>query len=161
MAVVIGVIGASVADGDLTAAAREVGRLVAVSGATLVCGGLGGVMAAACRGASEAGGLTIGVLPGRERAAANEWVAVAVPTGLGEARNTVVVSCADALIAVGGGYGTLSEIGFARAIGRPVIGYGTWRLERPGAPDDGIIEAASPAEAVAAALREAHGRSSP
>jgi len=96
VAVVIGVIGASVADGDLTAAAREVGRLVAVSGATLVCGGLGGVMAAACRGASEAGGLTIGVLPGRERAAANEWVAVAVPTGLGEARNTVVVSCADA-----------------------------------------------------------------
>jgi len=117
-------------------------------------------MAAACRGASEAGGLTIGVLPGRERAAANEWVAWPLPTGLGEARNTVVVSCADALIAVGGGYGTLSEIGFARAIGRPVIGYGTWRLERPG-PDDGIIEAASPAEAVARPLREAHGRSSP
>jgi uncharacterized protein (TIGR00725 family) len=95
----------------------------------LVCGGLGGVMEAACRGAKGAGGTTIGILPGSERAAANAFVDVAVPTGLGEARNALVVRAADAVIAVGGGYGTLSEIALALKAGKPVVGLGSWDIE--------------------------------
>ena len=91
----------------------------------LVCGGLGGVMEAACRGARERGGITLGILPGLDRAAANPHVSVALPTGLGEARNALVVRAADALIAVGGGYGTLSEIALALKAGKRVIGLGT------------------------------------
>ena len=93
--------------------AQAVGRELASRSAVVVCGGLGGVMEAACRGAKEAGGHTVGILPGSDRTAANPFVDTAVPTGLGEARNVLVVRAADALIAVGGGYGTLSEIGRA------------------------------------------------
>jgi hypothetical protein len=102
-------------------------------------------MEAACRGAREAGGVTIGILPGADRGAANRFVEVAIPTGLGEARNAVVVRSADAVVAVGGGYGTLSEIAFALKAGKPVVGLGGWEIE-------GVQAAESPERAVSAAL---------
>ena len=102
---------------------------MARAGAVLVCGGLGGAMEAACRGAKAEGGTTLGILPGTDRSAANPYVDVAVPTGLGEARNALVVRAADALIAVEGGYGTLSEIALALRAGKPVIGLGTWEID--------------------------------
>ncbi len=111
-------------------AAEAVGRGLAERGAVVVCGGLGGAMEAACRGAKEAGGTTVGILPGSDRSAANAWVDVAVATGLGEARNAVVVRSADAVIAVAGSYGTLSEIALALRAGTPVVGLGTWELSR-------------------------------
>jgi uncharacterized protein (TIGR00725 family) len=113
----------------------------------LVCGGLGGVMQAACRGAKEAGGTTVGILPGHDRGEANEFVDVAIPTGLGEARNALVVRAADALIAVGGGYGTLSEIALALKAGKRVAGLGTWEI-------DGVERLATPEAAVEAVLGE-------
>jgi uncharacterized protein (TIGR00725 family) len=125
--------------------AEEVGRLLARRGAVLVCGGLGGVMEAACRGASREGGTTVGVLPGLDRGAANPFVSVAVATGLGEARNALVVRAADALIAVGGAYGTLSEIALALKAGKPVIGLGTWEI-------DGVELVEGPEAAVRMAL---------
>ena len=133
-------------------AAEEVGRLLAENGAVVVCGGLGGVMEAACRGARSAGGLTLGILPGRDRRDANAFVEVAVPTGLGEARNALVVRAADALIAVGGEWGTLSEIALAKRAGKRVVGLGTWELSRAGRPVDGIVAASDPEEAVELAL---------
>jgi uncharacterized protein (TIGR00725 family) len=122
-----------------------VGRELAARGAVVVCGGLGGVMEAACRGAKEAGGLTVGILPGTDRAAANAFVDVAIPSGLGEARNALVVRAADALVAVGGGYGTLSEIALALKAGKRVVGLDSWDIE-------GVTAAADPAAAVAAVL---------
>jgi len=113
----------------------------------LVCGGLGGVMEAACRGAKDGGGTTVGILPGTERAAANAFVDVAIPTGLGEARNALVVRAADALIAIGGAYGTLSEIAFALKAGKPVVGLGTWDV-------DGVRPAGSPEAAVESVLAD-------
>ncbi|MEA2454637.1 MAG: hypothetical protein QOI45_899 [Thermoleophilaceae bacterium] len=128
-----------------TAAAADVGRLVAERGAVLVCGGLGGAMEAACRGAKQAEGVTVGILPGSDRSDANPYVDVALPTGLGEARNALVVRAADVVIAIGGGYGTLSEIALALKAGKRVIGLDTWDIEG--------VERASDAEAaVAAAL---------
>jgi uncharacterized protein (TIGR00725 family) len=111
----------------------------------LVCGGLGGVMEAACRGAKSRLGTTVGLLPGSDRGAANGWVDVAVATGMGEMRNALVVRSADAVVAVGGGWGTLSEIAFARKTGKPVVGVG-WELED-------VVAAQSGAGAVAEALR--------
>jgi uncharacterized protein (TIGR00725 family) len=111
----------------------------------LVCGGLGGAMEAACEGAKAAGGTTVGILPGADRGAANPFVDIAVPTGLGEARNALVVRAADVLIAVGGGYGTLSEVALALRAGKPVIGLDTWGI-------DGVRVASSPEEAVTAAF---------
>jgi uncharacterized protein (TIGR00725 family) len=125
--------------------AEEVGRLLARRGAVVVCGGLGGVMEAACRGAAREGGTTVGVLPGLDRGAANPFVSVAVATGLGEARNALVVRAADALIAVGGAYGTLSEIALALKAGKPVIGLGTWEI-------DGVERVEGPEAAVRMAL---------
>jgi uncharacterized protein (TIGR00725 family) len=130
-------------------AAEEIGRRVAQAGGYVVCGGLGGVMEAACRGANEVGGLTIGILPGSSRAAANRWVAVSVPTGLGELRNGLIVRAADAVVAVGGAYGTLSEIALALKTGVPVVGITTWPIE-------GIERAGSPREAAERALELAH-----
>ena len=121
----ISVIGGGTVDESTASVAEEVGRAVARRGHTLVCGGLGGVMAAACRGASEAGGRTIGVLPGEDRRAANPHVDVAIATGLGHARNALVVLNGDAVIAVDGGSGTLSEIGYAGVYGRPVATLGS------------------------------------
>jgi uncharacterized protein (TIGR00725 family) len=112
-----------------------------------VCGGLGGVMDAACRGAKDAGGTTVGILPGTDRAAANPFVEVAVATGLGEARNALVVRAADAVIAIGGGYGTLSEIALALKAGKRVVGLGTWAVE-------GVEVADSPDAAVEAVLTD-------
>ena len=109
--------------------AHAVGKALAEAGAVVVTGGLGGVMAAACEGASDAGGTTIGILPGTERTDANQWVTIAIATGLGELRNGLVVRAADALIAIGGAYGTLSEIALALRTAVPVIGLGTWKIE--------------------------------
>ncbi|CAN5204946.1 TIGR00725 family protein [soil metagenome] len=149
---VVAVVGSGEADPELEAIAERVGARVAGRGALLVCGGLGGVMAAACKGAKGAGGTTVGVLPGSDGSAANAFVDVVVATGLGEARNTVVVRSADVVVAVGGGYGTLSEIGFALKVGRPVVGLGTWELARQGRRDEGVVTAAGPDEAVDTAL---------
>jgi uncharacterized protein (TIGR00725 family) len=135
------VVGPGAASPEQEAVAEEVGRLLARRGAVVVCGGLGGVMEAACRGASREGGTTVGVLPGLDRGAANPFVSVAVATGLGEARNALVVRAADALIAVGGAYGTLSEIALALKAGKPVIGLGTWEIdgvERVEGPDAAV-----------------------
>jgi hypothetical protein len=126
--------------------AEEVGRLLAERGCTVVTGGLGSVMAAAARGAKSAGGVTIGVLPGESRRDANEWIDHAVVTGVGHARNLAVVASGDAVIAVGGQWGTLAEIGFANVLGRPVV------ILEPGLELDGPVRAASPAEAVELAL---------
>jgi uncharacterized protein (TIGR00725 family) len=112
-----------------------------------VCGGLGGVMEAACRGAKDAGGTTVGILPGTDREAANRFVDIAIPTGLGEARNALVVRAADALIAVGGGYGTLSEIALALKAGKRVVGLGSWEIE-------GVEPADGPEAAVEAVLAD-------
>lgn len=109
-------------------------------------------MEAACRGARAAGGHTVGILPGTRREDANEFVDVALPTGLGEARNALVVRAADALVAVGGGYGTLSEIALALKAGTPVVGLGTWELARRGGRDEGVTEAENAAEAARTAL---------
>jgi uncharacterized protein (TIGR00725 family) len=125
--------------------AEEVGRLLGQRGAVVVCGGLGGVMEAACRGAKQADGTTVGILPDADRSNANAYLDVALPTGLGEARNAVVVFSSDVLIAVGGEYGTLSEIAHALKAGKRVIGLGTWEIE-------GIENATGPEEAVRAAL---------
>jgi uncharacterized protein (TIGR00725 family) len=139
---------AVVGPGEATApeidTAEAIGRGLAEAGAVLVCGGLGGVMEAACRGAAENGGLTVGILPSEDRTDANEWVTVAIPTGLGELRNGLIVRAADAVIAVGGAYGTLSEIALALKTGVPVIGVGTWDI-------DGVRSVRSPEEAVARA----------
>jgi uncharacterized protein (TIGR00725 family) len=142
----VAVVGPGDAEPDQLALAEAVGRALGERGVVVVCGGLGGVMEAACRGAKEAGATTLGILPGADRAAANPHVDVAVATGLGEARNALVVRAADALIAVGGGYGTLSEIALALRAGKPVVGLGTWEL---GA---GIRAAGSAREAVDLAL---------
>lgn len=128
------------------ATAEEVGRLLAQRGVVVVTGGLGEVMAAASRGAKSAGGTTIGILPGETRERANEWIDYAVVTGIGHARNLAVVGSGDAVIAVGGRYGTLAEIGFALTLGRPVV------VLEPGWEVDGTLRAATPAQAVELAL---------
>lgn len=140
------------ADDAVRELALEVGRDLGARGVVLVCGGGGGVMESACRGAREAGGSTVGILPGLDRDAANPHVAIAIPTGLGEARNTLVVRAADAVIAVGGEFGTLSEIAFALKTGKPVIGLDTWELAKKGRPVEAIVRASSAAEAVAHAV---------
>ena len=140
------------------AAAEEAGAAIAAAGATLVCGGLGGVMEAACRGARSRGGFTVGLLPGSDRDDANGWVVLALPTGLGEARNALVVRAADAVVAIGGGWGTLSEIALALRRGLPVLGVATWELARGGEPVAGVRTVDDAATAVAEALRLAESR---
>ncbi|MGH2674091.1 MAG: TIGR00725 family protein [Actinomycetota bacterium] len=132
--------------------AEEVGRRLAEAGAVVVCGGLGGVMDAVARGAAGAGGTVIGILPGETRAGASAHLSVAIPTGLGEARNAVVARVADAVIAIGGEWGTLSEIALARKMGKPVIGLATWELETAGGTPGAIERATSPASATARAV---------
>jgi uncharacterized protein (TIGR00725 family) len=150
----IAIVGPGSAEAAELEAAEEAGAAVAEARAGLVCGGLGGVMEAACRGARSRGGLTLGLLPGLDREAANGWVLVAVPTGLGEARNALVVRAADAVVAIGGGWGTLSEIALALKTGVPVIGVSTWEaVIGGGEPDPGVVRVADPREAVAEALR--------
>jgi len=130
-------------------AAEQIGSLLARADAVVVGGGLSGVMEAACRGARREGGLTVGILPGSDRSAANPHVVVAIATGLGELRNGLVVRAADAVVAVGGEFGTLSEIGFALKLGRRVIGLATWELSQK---PDSILRASSAEEAVRLAL---------
>lgn len=142
----IAVVGSGTATGDLYEQAREVGYLVARRGGIVVCGGLSGVMEAAARGAREAGGTAIGILPDGDRGRANEYLSFSVATGMGQARNLAVVSSGDAVIAVGGEYGTLSEIGLALKVGRPVVSLGSWSL------GDHVTRAGTPREAVAAAF---------
>ena len=142
----VAVVGPGEATAGEESAAEQVGRALAEAGAVVLTGGHGGVMAAASRGGREAGGLTVGLLPGEDRRAANEWVEVAIPTGLGELRNGLIVRAADAVIAVGGAYGTLSEVALALKTGVPVVGIGTWEIA-------GIRVADSPDDAVQQALK--------
>jgi uncharacterized protein (TIGR00725 family) len=141
----VAVCGASDPEPGQRELAREVGRRLAQASAVVLCGGLGGVMEAASEGASRAGGTVVGILPGDDRAAGNPHLGLAIATGLGEARNAVLTSAADSVIAIGGGWGTLSEIGLARRKGRPVVGLDTWEVK-------GIRVAGSPEEAVRLAL---------
>jgi uncharacterized protein (TIGR00725 family) len=141
--------------------AEQVGYELARRGAVVVTGGLGGAMEAACRGAKNGGGTTIGILPSDQRHDANRWVDVAVPTGLGEGRNALVVRAADAVVAVAGEFGTLSEIALALRLGRPVVGLGTWELSRHGRPVAAIVVAADPVDAAERAVAVARARRAP
>ncbi len=148
----IAVIGDGRCSADVAALAEAVGREVARRGAVLVCGGLGGVMEAACRGAKAGGGLTVGILPTTSRHDANPYVDVPIVTGLGQARNVLVVQSAQAVIAVHGEYGTLSEIAHALKLGVPVVGLGTWQLTKDGQGCSAIVRAETPQEAVEKAM---------
>jgi uncharacterized protein (TIGR00725 family) len=142
----VGVIGGSRPEKAAALVAETVGRLVAERGGVVVCGGLGGIMEAACRGARAAGGLSIGILPGGDPAAANGFVDIPVATGLGYTRNSLVALNADVLIAIDGEYGTLSEIAYGIIYGKEVIGLGTWKIK-------GVVPAATPEEAVERAFK--------
>jgi uncharacterized protein (TIGR00725 family) len=142
----VAVVGPGEASSQELAAAEAIGGALADAGIVVVTGGLGGVMEAASRGARTRGGHTLGILPGDDRAAANPWVEIAVPTGIGELRNGLVVRAADALIAVGGSHGTLSEVALALKLGRPVIGLGTWDVH-------GVEDVSTPAEATDRVVR--------
>ena len=142
---IIGVIGGAEVGPEVMQRAEETGRLIAGHGFLLICGGMGGVMEAACKGAKGAGGTTIGILPHTDRHEANPFVDIPIATGLGEGRNLVIVRAADLLIAVDGEYGTLLEIAFALKLKKTVIGLDTWDIP-------GIVRAATPREAVATAM---------
>ena len=149
----IAVCGAAEASPHDTAIAEDVGSLLARAGATVICGGLGGVMEAAARGASGSGGHAIGILPGDDRAGASPFLTASIPTGMGEARNALLVRSADAVIAIGGEFGTLSEIALALKMGKRVVGIGTWELSKPERGTvDAIVRAATAEEAVRLAL---------
>ena len=150
---IIAVIGGDPCSSEEADRAREVGRGIASSGAILVTGGLGGVMEAASEGAAGAGGVVVGILPGDDPSAANPHVTIPIATGLGHLRNTIVAAAGDAVIAIGGRAGTLSEIAFARLRGRRVIGLGTWRLEEE--RGEGVRQAETTGEAVRLALEAA------
>jgi uncharacterized protein (TIGR00725 family) len=152
---VVSVAGGSTCTPQESALAEEVGRRLAEAGAILVCGGGSGVMEAACRGAIGAGGWTVGFLPGAEAGAGNLYLSLAVPTGLGEGRNVLVVRAGQALIAIGGGYGTLSEIALGLKMSRRVIGLSTWAATAPHGEAAGVLQAHTPEEAVTLALAAA------
>jgi uncharacterized protein (TIGR00725 family) len=156
----VAVVGSGNATDEIAAIAEEVGFALGRAGVVLVCGGLGGVMESACKGAKRAGGTTVGIIPGQDRTLANDYVDVVVATGIGEARNAIVVSSADGVMAVGGEYGTLSEIALALRAGKPVVGIKTWELQRPAGIRGvavevvpGIVAAEDAEEAVATVLR--------
>ena len=155
---IIAVIGNSSCSPEEAKLAESVGELLAQRGATIICGGLGGVMEAACRGAKSKGGSTVGILPGQDASMANPWVDIPVVTGIGEARNVAVVKSAQAVIAIGGRYGTLSEIAYALKSRIPVIGLNTWSLSRNGLEDDSIIRVQSATDAVERAISLAKRR---
>ena len=146
----IAVCGASEASASEAHDAEEVGRLLAGHGAIVVCGGMGGVMAAVSRGTAQAGGISIGLLPGGDLESAAPDVTIALATGMGEMRNALIARCCAAMVAIGGGYGTLSEVGFALRLGRPVVALHSWEVRRPGArrADPGIARADSADAAV-------------
>ena len=141
----VAVCGASEASESQLAAAREVGKLLAQAGAVVINGGLAGVAGAASEGAAKAGGTVVGLLPDAHRAGANENLTIALPTGMGQGRNVLIVTAAQAVIAIGGGWGTLSEIAIAKRLGRPVVTLDSW-------PITGLESVATPAEAVQKAL---------
>jgi uncharacterized protein (TIGR00725 family) len=143
----IGVLGGSLAEPKFLESAYQIGRLLAEKGAILVCGGREGVMEAACKGAVEAGGLTVGILPSDNLRLANPYVTIPVATGMGAARNKIIVNTAEAFIAIDGRYGTLSEIAFALDAGKRVVGLGSWDIE-------GVIRAETPEQAVNIAIGE-------
>lgn len=155
MRVWISVVGGSTCTAEEAALAEDVGRSLAQAGAGIVCGGGEGVMEAACRGAASAGGLSIGLLPGASAEGANPWLSAALPTGMGEGRNALVVRAGRAVIAIGGGLGTLAEIALGLRIGRPVIALGTWTATAPDGRSLDLIQASTAEEAVRAALKEA------
>lgn len=142
---IIGIIGSGDKKEKDKLPAEEVGKGLAEKNITIICGGLGGIMEASCRGAKSAKGLTIGILPGNSRKDANPYVDIAIPTGMGEARNLIIIRSCSCVIAIGGGYGTLSEIGFALKLGIPVVGLNSWKI-------DGIIEAETATDAVKKAI---------
>ena len=147
----ISVCGPREATDDELANAREIGRRLAEHGAAVVCGGYSGVMAAVSEGAASAGGLVVGILSGRDRSGADQNLTVAIPTGLGDARNAVIALAGDAIIVVGGSWGTLSELGLAMREGKTVVQIGGWRLaDKDGRPIEGVVYVRTPEEAVAA-----------
>jgi uncharacterized protein (TIGR00725 family) len=149
----VSVIGASRAGAELTAKAEELGELLGEAGLVVVCGGREGVMEAVARGVKRRGGVSIGILPEADRRRAAPDITFSICTGIGHARNLSVVASGDVVIALGGAWGTLSEIGLARSIGRTVILLDTWRVEPPGGSElDGVRRASTPTEAVALAL---------
>lgn len=148
----IGVIGAASAHGELLELAYQVGGAIADRGAVLLCGGRGGVMAAAAKGVRERGGLAVGILPGEEKREGNPYLDISLATGLGDARNAVLTRTADGLIAIGGAYGTLSEIGLALKMGKQVVGLKTWQLVNAKGEGAHIETASSPEEAVSLVL---------
>ncbi len=148
----IGILGPHTTTKNQEQLGREVGRLVAKAGAILFCGGLDGMMRAAAEGAKSAGGQTVGILPGTDKSVANEFIDIAIPTDLGAYRNALLVRSCDAVIAIHGAYGTLSEIAFALRLKVPIIGLHTWEVHRDGEPDPGIHVAHTAEEAVALAL---------
>jgi len=154
---IIAVIGGDPGPRHALIQAEVAGREIARTGHILICGGRGGVMEAACEGASEAGGLTIGVLPDSDRSQMNPYVQIPIVSGIGRARNLTITLTADAIIAIDGGYGTLSEIGYALAHAKPVAGLGTWRIESDSLDADPIFRTDDPVVAVAWAI-EAGGR---
>ncbi len=154
----MGVAGASRADPALLDQAEVLGRRLAEGGAIVVCGGGPGVMAAVCHGAQSAGGTTVGLLPGLDRAEGNPHLTIAIPTGLGQGRNLLLVRSSDALIAVGGGFGTLSEIALALRTGTPVIGLATWSLQLDDQQVDAFPVAGGPDTAAQLALEAARSR---
>lgn len=149
----VAVIGGRACSPEEWEAAEKVGRELARQGAAVICGGTGGVMEAACKGAASEGGITIGILPGETRQMANPYVNIPIITGMGYSRNVIVVKSAQAVIAIGGSFGTLSEIAHAVQSNIPVIGLNTWSLARNGQTDSTIVTANSPSEAVELALR--------
>jgi len=149
---IIAVIGNSSRDEEEAKQAETVGELLAQQGVTVICGGLSGVMEAVCRGSKSKGGLTIGVLPGEDSSTANPWIDIPIVTGVGYARNMAVVKSAQAVIAIGGGYGTLTEIAYALKRGIPIVGLNTWSLSRNGQEDNSITKVHSAAEAVDKAI---------
>jgi len=150
----VSVVGGSAASAQELAWAEEVGRLLAENDVVLICGGLGGVMEAACRGAKSANGLTVGILPVADRDGGNAFLDVVIPTGIGYARNAIVAYAGDAVIAVGGSSGTLTEIAYATVRDIPVVTLGSWRLEeRPLSHNARPVAVGSPAEAVETVLQ--------
>ena len=154
----ISVIGSNKCSPKDAEAAEELGAELARRGATLICGGLGGIMTAACKGARSAGGTTVGILPGSRREDANPYVDIPIVTTMGEARNVVVACSGQAVIAICGEFGTLSEIAYALRNNIPVIGLNTWSLSKGGQVDDSIIVAHSPKDAVDKALAAIEGK---
>lgn len=157
---IIAVVGGHTAPAELLAEAEAVGRGLARRGCTLICGGRGGIMEAACRGARAEGGHTIGVLPGEDRRDMNAYVEFPIVTGMGYGRNVIIVRTAEAVIAIGGAYGTLSEVAHALNLGKPVIGLHTWRFTNDNVDDSPVVRARDAEDAVEKAVAVARDRAS-